>query len=241
MERVILLVSVGNGPALAALADGLAAGRPDAAVRRVCSGGHGAALDAALARLRDEGIAWVDVQPLMLLPGHEYDRLRAALDSRRAEFARLRLGLPLLTGVEDARRLAAALSRQYPAGEGSLLLAGHGSRHPAGRLYGLLQQELLRLGREDARIALLTGAPGPAQVFPLLQGWVRLVPLMLEAGRHAACDLAGGHPASWLARLCAAGLETEYVPQGLAALPEVEQMFREKLELLLKIGDESIE
>ena len=98
MERVILLVSVGNGPALAALADGLAAGRPDAAVRRVCSGGHGAALDAALARLRAEGIAWVDVQPLMLLPGHEYDRLRAALDSRRAEFARLRLGLPLLTG-----------------------------------------------------------------------------------------------------------------------------------------------
>ena len=82
---------------------------------------------------------------------------------------------------------------------------------------------------------------GDADILIRTEQYDRIRPLMLEAGRHAACDLAGGHPASWLARLCAAGLETEYVPQGLAALPEVEQMFREKLELLLKMGDESIE
>ncbi|MBQ8647977.1 MAG: sirohydrochlorin cobaltochelatase [Oscillospiraceae bacterium] len=238
MKQAVMLVSVGEGPGLRRLTDVLADSLPDVPVRRVRLGSStadGAAeLRQAVKHLRAEGVDGLTVQPLLLLPGREYDRLRAEVMHWQGDLKWLRVGLPLLACGEDVRRLALALAQWYTPGEGSVLLVGHGTAHPAGRFYDRIQRELMQLGRKDMKVALLHGGPGPEQLRPMLGSTVRLVPLMLEAGRHTAGDLAGEHPASWCARLAAAGCRAECCLHGLAEVPEVQVMFSEKLEAVMK-------
>ena len=110
------------------------------------------------------------VQSLQIVPGEEFHQLASLVHGQGLEsqkempaFERLEIGLPLLSSLEDCRRVSRVLPAMWngsgpvggdSAGEGQLqslqsppkrdpekeavLLVGHGTGHPADALYSLM-------------------------------------------------------------------------------------------------------
>lgn len=196
----------------------------------------------ALEQLAAAGCRRVAVQPVHLLCGEQYDALRAELQPFAAQFDRLALGEPLLAGVADLQAVAAAVCAAWTEVPGeALLLMGHGSAHFAGVAYPALQAVWTAGGRRDIFLAVVEGWPALADVLPALQktGYTRvhLAPFLLSAGAHACRDMAGDAPDSWQSRLQAAGLTVRCTLRGLGSLPEIRQLYVQKLRRLLAQED----
>lgn len=181
----------------------------------------------------------VIVQPTHFLYGQEYDTLRAQVEERRDRFALLKLGKPLLAGVEDLRALAVAIGEACPPVPGeALLFMGHGTEHFAGVVYPALQAIFHMMGRTDVYVATAEGWPALEDVLPQLRrggyGKAHLRALMLVAGDHACHDMAGDDPHSWKSRLEAEGLDVRCTLQGLGMLPAVQALYAAHLRELLE-------
>lgn len=179
----------------------------------------------ALEKLRRAGFTLVKVQPTLLLPGREYDRLREEISSA-AQGMRVIWGTPLLWEDRDLAALAEALLQAYPLPEDTaLLLMGHGTGHESDRIYPALRRHL-----EDLGMALCTlegGLDFGAALPSLLSGPRRkvcLAPLLLTAGAHAQKDMTG----RLKPLLEAAGFQVSQCLTGLGELPAVQEMFAEK-------------
>jgi len=150
------------------------------------------------------------------------------------------VGAPLLFNVADVDRLAAALMGEWQPKPGVVtLFVGHGIGGPAGSdyapaydsfgAYGALGAAFARAGRDDLAVACLSD--GPDAALQVVRGLaepgatVRLVPLMLAAGRHVLKNMGGVDDCSWASILSAAG----YVPQlcdcGLGEVSAVRELY----------------
>jgi len=175
----------------------------------------------ALARLRAEGVERIAFVPTHMIPGQEYERVRAVAGE-------LPVSAPLLAEDRDLDWMAGLLDG-IAAGEGrTLLVMGHGTDHAANGIYARLRERLtgrVRLACVEGDLALdgilddLEAVPGKA---------LSLMPLMLVAGDHAKNDLAGDGPDSWRSRLLARGFDVRLRLQGLGALEAVQRRFVEK-------------
>lgn len=195
----------------------------------------------ALEALWKQGVEEVLLQPTHILCGNEYGKMRREAEPWRDKFHSLCFGKPLLADTEDLRMLAAALSAAYPAQAGeSLVLFGHGTDHAANLAYPALQTAFALAGRRDVLVGTVEGWPAFPEVLGQLEergaGGVHLVPLMLVAGDHALNDMAGAEPESWKSRLEAAGFTVRATLRGLGLLPEVQAMYRARLEEALAQG-----
>jgi len=105
-------------------------------------------------------------------------------------------------------------------------LMGHGTNHPAGACYALLQLILMDI-RPRVYVALAEGYPEIGTIVPGLKagriGKVILMPFMLVAGEHARSDLAGEDEGSWKRVLEREGFEVSIYLHGLGE----NQAFRE--------------
>ena len=144
------------------------------------------------------------VQPLLLLPGITYGRLRAQLEGR---FSALRVAAPLLGSDGDGKVLAHALERVL---EPPALLIAHGAED------GLYRPLALAL---KPGYTLVSGTPHLPEGLPPA---VTLAPLLLTRGRHRKKD-----PACWQGFLEAAGYHAEARDLYLTELPEVRAMFED--------------
>ena len=195
-------------------------------VRARLASRHGMAVDGvkeALQRMAADGADQVLVQPALLIPGEEYDRLRGEVLSQAGTMA-VSLGRPLLWDDEDLHWITGVLARAYPVGSDTVLLAmGHGTEHSAGGLYERLACQM----RAAGGMALCTarGTPSFDGGIRLLLAQprrkVHLVPLLLAAGSHSENDMAGEGPDSLRRRLERAGFEVSWSLRGLGELPEV--------------------
>ena len=106
---------------LAALEAALAAAAPGWTMARAYTSGmvrrilarQGQPVDSvagALSRLKAAGVEEVFVQPTHFLCGVEYDKLKAEAGAMASDFARLRVGRPLLDGTAAVRKLAGILA-----------------------------------------------------------------------------------------------------------------------------------
>ena len=186
-------------------------------------------VEGALARIRDEGFAQVLVQPTLLIPGEEYDRLLCALHDA-AGGLKIAVGKPLLRTDADLTELLSLLRRAYPTGEDTVLLAmGHGTYHASNGLYLRLAELMQASAGSPVRLATVEGSPSfedaIAALEALPQRKVRLVPLLFVAGDHAKNDMAGREPGSLRALLEARGFSVECTLQGLGAIPAVRQLY----------------
>lgn len=150
------------------------------------------------------------------------------------------VGAPLLSDAADVDCLASALMRAWSPKPGAVtLFVGHGIGGPAGSgytrprdafdAYGALGAAFARAGRDDLTVTCLSG--GPDAALQAVRGLaepgatVRLVPLMLSAGRHVLKNIGGSDDHSWASVLAAAG----YVPQlcdcGMGELAAVQELF----------------
>lgn len=150
------------------------------------------------------------------------------------------VGAPLLSDAADVDYLAAALMGEWQPKPGTVtLFVGHGIGGPAGSdyarprdafdAYGALGAAFAHVGRDDLAVACLSD--GPDAALQVVRGLaepgatVRLVPLMLSAGRHVLKNMGGADDCSWASILSAAG----YVPQlcdcGLGEVAAVRELY----------------
>lgn len=183
-------------------------------------------VEEALQKIKASGFTHVTVQPTLLLPGEEYDRLRRDVLTAAGDLC-ISIGLPLLWEDGDIQAMARILKRAYPTEEDTILLAmGHGTSHAADSVYFRLRKAMTALGMElctvegsidfDGAIKNLLNQP---------RRKVHLVPLLLVAGDHSKNDMAGDEPDSLKSRLTAAGFSVTCSLAGLGEIPEIRQAF----------------
>ena len=205
-------------------------------------------IPAALNSLKGEGCRQAVLQSLQIVPGSEFHLAAAAArhwQSGDAAFDRLALGLPLLSGLPDCRRVASLLPSFWGTATGAnaaddalkrqereeaVLLVGHGTGHPADALYSLLAQVLKR-EHKNVFLGTIEGYPGLFELVPELKGCaaraVRLLPFLLVAGGHAQNDISGQSPASWKSVLEREGFSVFADLRGLGECPEIVSLFLE--------------
>lgn len=194
------------------------------------------------------------LQSLHIIPGQEYLLMR---DTYARPFAtaypaiRLRIGEPLLSNEEEARRIAQILYKiflhQLEQGE-AVAFMGHGNANNAdyevgNRSYHYVQEEFARL---DSRLFLSTveypnmtyeDLLADLNALPALPRAVNLVPLMSVAGDHACNDMAGDYDPdeseeeqSWKVKLRQSGYvcaDEHCHLKGLGDFPELQQVWIE--------------
>ena len=185
----------------------------------------------ALEQLLDEGVTDVVIQPTHVINGAEYDKLMDQAAPFREKFARLTVGAPLLTSIEDYQAVADAILEQLPGQQPDTtqVFMGHGTEHYVNPSYTQLEYLLHDWGRGDILIATVEGYPGFEELERRLaeRPQVRkllLMPLMIVAGDHANNDMAGDEEGSWKAAFEAAGYEVTTVVEGLGSLEAVQDL-----------------
>jgi sirohydrochlorin cobaltochelatase len=202
----------------------------------------------ALMELHSRGCRSVVIQSLQIVPGSEFHLLTSLVQDltvhgAEPDFERLEIGLPLLSSLEDCRRVSRVLPALWNGsgwGEGesaeesrpqslqslpnhepekeAVLLAGHGTGHPADALYSLMAR-VLEKDHRNVFLGTLEGFPGLSEVVAELKSFgirkVMLLPFLLVAGGHAENDIAGAAPESWKSTLEREGFEVEVQLRGL--------------------------
>ena len=206
-------------------------------------------LPATLAELHDLECESAVVQSLQIVPGGEFHQAAALVQALQSVAKpcslRLAVGLPLLSGLPDCRRVASILPSFWGTAAGAnaadntletqgreeaVLLVGHGTGHPADALYSLLAHVLKRENR-NVFLGSIEGYPGLFELVPELKGCaaraVRLLPFLLVAGGHAQNDISGQSPASWKSVLEREGFSVFADLRGLGECPEIVSLFLE--------------
>lgn len=167
------------------------------------------------------------IQPLHLIPGHEYEKLR---------LPGYELGETLFHTAEDISRFAKKIHFGLAADE-ALVLMGHGSDHQADGVYAALQAAYRLHGRPLVFVGTVEGCRDfPSIIQDLRAAGVRhltLRPLMLIAGDHVHNDMLGDEEDSWINRLQAAGFSVDAVCEGLGERAEVRALYAAKINRLL--------
>lgn len=190
---------------------------------------HVDSVEEAMARIAADGHTHVVVQPTLLIPGEEYDRLCAWVKEAAGPL-HVSTGRPLLCGESDLEAITAILREAYPTAEDTVLLAmGHGTEHNANDLYERLAVKFRAQGGAPMRLCTVEGKPSFAdavqELTSLRQRKVLLVPLLFVAGEHAKEDMAGEEPGSLRSILAAAGFHVSCAVHGLGQLQPVRDLY----------------
>ena len=196
---------------------------------------HVDSVEEALARIAADGHTQVVIQPTLLIPGEEYDLLRASVEQAAGEL-RYSLGRPLLCAGSDLDGVIAILREAYPTEKDTILLAmGHGTEHDANHLYEQLAETFRTREGAPMRLCTVEGTPTFADAVRELktmpQRKALLIPLLFVAGDHAKNDMAGENPESLRSLLAAEGFQVSCIVRGLGQLPSIRvQYVRRALE-----------
>lgn len=238
MKKVILAVSFGTthsdaeASCIRPVEDALKAAFPEWEVHRAWTSrvilrrmaARGVAIEneaEALARLKGEGYGPIVVASTHIIPGQEYDRLRAAAEG-------LPVSEPLLSTEEDLTWMAGLLGHIADETGRTLLVMGHGTEHRGNAVYAGLRALL----PENVRLACVEGEYGLEGILDGLEAVpgkkLMLMPLMLVAGDHAKNDLAGDGD-SWKTMLEARGFDVRVRLTGLGTMEAVQQRIVDKV------------
>lgn len=200
----------------------------------------------ALARLQAEGYREVYIQPLHVVAGAEYDKIKAIVvqyaHAKSKVFDKIRLGRPLLyfMGHEDQPDdyliAIKALEQQLPrlGLQTAIVFMGHGGVHPANAAYAALQMKLEEAGWNQALIYTVEGYPTLGSVIKKLRKRkvtsVTLAPFMLVAGDHANNDMAGDESDSAKSQLLEAGFTVKVYARGLGENSAIQDIYIQHLQ-----------
>lgn len=201
-------------------------------IRRLLEKRHGMKVPGvaqAMEQILAQGHEALIVQPALLIPGGEYDRLLSELRPFKDRIP-IRIGLPLLWQEQDLDTLVAIVKRNYRVPDDTiLLLMGHGTEHSANRFYVDLAQKLRAQEGCCMRLCTVDGTPTFAQAVQEMENGplrkVQVVPLMLVAGEHAKNDMMGDEPESLRSVLEAAGFSAQFRIEGLGQLEQIQKLY----------------
>jgi len=189
----------------------------------------------ALERAAADGVKNLIVQPTHLMGGFEYGDVLREVQEYEDSFDKIVVGDPLLSGEEDFKALAKAITEDtssYDDGQTAIVFMGHGTEAESNEVYGKLQETLAEEGFENYYIGTVEAQPSLEDISAALKehgGYKKVVlkPLMLVAGDHANNDMAGDEEDSWKMVLGSEGYEVECVIHGLGELEAVQQLYVE--------------
>lgn len=226
-------------------------------------------IEEALAQLSRQGCKQVVVQSLQIVPGGEFHRLVSISREYESEKGdaekrlKIRIGLPLLSGLEDCRRVSKILpdlwnestrdaglnageetGRMSQFGAGSkneaVLLAGHGTGHPADAIYSQMAR-VLKQDHGQVLLGTIEGFPGLLEMIDELKASgaqkVRLRPFLLVAGGHAKNDISGPGPESWKSTLEREGFGVDVRLSALGEMDGIVSILLEHTRRALMSGD----
>ena len=195
----------------------------------------------ALERLQTEGYQEVYIQPLHIVPGAEYDKVKGFIShyAHRKDnaFEKIRLARPLLFCMgqdnhpDDYEIAIQALATQLPEADSAsaVVLMGHGGIHPANAAYGVLQLKLEDAGFSNVFVYTVEGFPSLRRIINKLKQQqvkkVTLMPFLLVAGDHATNDMAGESEGSAKSQLVAAGFEVDVYFRGLGENTAIQDIY----------------
>ena len=199
----------------------------------------------ALERLQAAGYQEVYVQPLHIVAGEEYEKVKrivaAYAHAKEKAFERIAIGRPLLYYMgqeeqpDDYLAVIEAINSQLvkPDSSEAIVFMGHGGVHPANAAYAVLQMKLEQAGFGHSYVYTVEGFPSFESVLEKLQKQqvrkVKLMPFMLVAGDHANNDMAGDEPDSAKSQLLAAGFEVEAQLAGLGENAAIQELYVQHL------------
>lgn len=189
-------------------------------------------VEEALARIATDGFTHVLLQPTLLIPGEEFDRLKASVQSAKGRL-QVVVGEPLLCGEADMESMLCVLEKTYPIDEETvLLLMGHGTEHSGNAIYEQMVQKMRWHTGSAMRLCTVEGTPsfGDAvqELTAMSQRKATVAPLLFVAGDHAKNDMAGETADSLRSMLEARGFCADCKLQGLGEISAVQQMYVEK-------------
>ncbi len=186
-------------------------------------------------QLYQKGYKEVLCQPLHIINGFEFEKMRDALSAFKDKFEKIQIGRPLLTFEEDYAACCRIIMRYAPAPNNrALVLMGHGTAHYANASYCQLENTFRALGHEHIYVGTAEGFPNLDYIISRLKKHsmtqVHLMPFMIVAGDHAQNDMAGSEPDSWKSVLEREGFQVTVQLDGLGAFPETGALFSAHLD-----------
>lgn len=199
----------------------------------------------AIESLIAEGYESIMVQPLHMIGGEEFDKLKANIMAYegQGQLRHIAIGRPLLyfIGQEERPDDYDILTERFikklniPEEEG-LLLVGHGGMSVGNTAYAALQLKLWRAGHTNVRVTTLECFPHVEDtVIPWewldgkRPGKIHVHPLLLVAGDHALNDIFGDEDDSVQSLLEEAGFEVVRHLNGLGEYRGIQEIFAEHL------------
>ena len=249
MKTALLVVSFGTThldtleKTIAATENALAAAFPEFPLYRAFTSGivrkrlkakfdiHADSVEEAMTRIAADSFEQVIVQPTLLIPGEEYDKLCAAIEASAGNM-KVCIGKPLLCGDPDLDAIIRVLQEAYPVDDDTiLLLMGHGTEHSSNDIYIRLAQKMRQSGLA-MHLCTVEGTPSfddaIEELTSLPHRKVQLAPMLFVAGDHAKNDMAGDEPDSLRSMLKAKGYAVSCAIQGLGELADIRNMYVEK-------------
>lgn len=188
----------------------------------------------AIESMMSEGIDDIFIQPLHIIPGYEYEKIKRAVSiANHNKEVTVTLGKPLLYSEKDYDRVIEALETKMPkeTENQAVLLMGHGTEHFANAAYSMLQSKFNRV-RKDTFIVNVEGYPEMDDVLEELKVYkkITLMPFMIVAGDHAMNDMAGDDKDSFKSILEVEGILAEAILEGLGENIEIRKIYVERVE-----------
>lgn len=194
-----------------------------------------------LEKLVEQGYQHVIIQPTYIINGTEMEALKREVEKFSDKFEDIRVGTPLLTGVEDYFNLVEVMKKEIGTlkEDEGVVMIGHGTEHPALSAYPMLAY-IMRDLECPIYIGTVEGYPGVDNVVRELKRdnkrKVTLMPLMFVAGDHAKNDIAE----DWKEALEENGFEVEVNLKGLGEIESIQNIFIEKAKELETCQPEDI-
>lgn len=192
----------------------------------------------AIDKMIESGINEIHLQPLHIIPGFEYEKVKhAVVMANHREGIKATIGSPLLNREEHYDQVVDSLLKKLPEeteGQGFIFM-GHGTEHFANACYSMLQNKINDL-RDDILIANVEGYPEIDHVIDKVNAKykkITLLPLMLVAGDHAINDMAGDED-SFKCKLEEKGIEVSCIIQGLGENEDIQNAFLSRVDEVLK-------
>lgn len=189
----------------------------------------------ALERLIIDGYKEIYIQPLHIIPGFEFEKIRHAVNMTRHKYkdVKMTMSTPLLYEHKDYVTLIDSLNldlKPKTSKEGYLFM-GHGTTHPANALYSQLQN-MWRDQRDDVIISNVEGYPEIDDIVDRVVDnfdTITLIPLMIVAGDHAMNDMASNNEDSFMSILGSKGIDVTCILKGLGERKAVRNIFINKI------------
>ena len=191
-------------------------------------------LEKAFHRMKKDGMEQVIIQPIYVVQGKEYEKVRKQVDMWKNQFRILKLGKALLSQEEDYKRCVHAIRNRWKAEPGkSRVIVGHGTKEASQSAYGMLEYTFRALGDSDVAVGTLSGYPAIREVLWNLSRQhpekIELIPFFLIRGEKAEQEIL--HPETgWAARLREEGYEVETIRSGLLELEEIRRILLDHIE-----------